>query len=398
MPENAAKAAEKAKLFTKEKEKAIRAQNFALAGEYREKAAAAEAEQERIIASWRKKTEKSAVAVSAEDVAEVVTMWTKIPATSLTGDEKETLLSLEQRLSEKVIGQEEAVAALCRAVRRGRLGLSDPSRPVGSFIFMGPTGVGKTELARELAAALFGSREAMIRLDMSEYMESHSVAKMIGSPPGYAGFGEGGGLTEKIRRAPYSVVLFDEIEKAHPDIFNLFLQILDDGMLTDSQGVRACFKNAVIIMTSNIGAGELMQKKALGFSGVTGEGQAKKAKENARLALRAHFRPEFLGRVDEIIVFEHLSEESVRKITEKMLADIGARIAKLGVTVTFHESAVRLVAERGFNPKSGAREARRESERLIEDSFAEGFIRGRFKSGDALVCFEREGQIDYREA
>jgi ATP-dependent Clp protease ATP-binding subunit ClpC len=224
-------------------------------------------------------------------------------------------------------------------------------------------------------------------------MESHSVAKIIGSPPGYVGFGEGGGLTEKIRRAPYSVVLFDEIEKAHPDVFNLFLQILDDGVLTDSRGVRASFKNAVLIMTSNIGAEALSRSHALGFAASEEKDQAGAL---AREALRAHFRPEFLARIDEIIVFEHLNAESIRKIAEKMLAAIGARIEKLGVKITFEESALRLVAERGFNKKSGAREARRESARLIEDSFAEGFLRGKFKSGDALVCFADGGKIDYR--
>jgi ATP-dependent Clp protease ATP-binding subunit ClpC len=394
VPENISALAGKAKRYAEEKEKAIRAQNFALAGEYREKAAAAEAERERALAAFRKKAEKNTLTVSAADVAEVVTMWTKIPVSAVSCDEMETLLHLEERLSAKVIGQDAAVAALCRAVRRGRLGLADPSRPVGSFIFLGPTGVGKTELARELAAALFGSREAIIRLDMSEYMESHSVAKIIGSPPGYVGFGEGGGLTEKIRRAPYSVVLFDEVEKAHPDIFNLFLQILDDGVLTDSRGVRASFKNAVIIMTSNIGASLLSRRHSLGF-GESREAEAGKAKEQAREALREHFRPEFLARVDEIIVFDHLSEESVRKIAEKMLAAIGERIAKLGVNVTFDESALSLVAERGFNKKSGAREARRESARLIEDSFAEEFLRGRFQKGDKLICFAEDGKIRY---
>ena len=395
VPENVSALAAKAKRLTDEKEKAIRAQNFALAGELREKAAAAEAEHARTLAAFRKKAEKNTLTVGAADVAEVVTMWTKIPVTSLADDEKEMLLHLEERLSARVIGQDAAVSALCRAVRRGRLGLADPARPVGSFIFLGPTGVGKTELARELAAALFGSREAMIRLDMSEYMESHSVAKIIGSPPGYVGFGETGGLTEKIRRAPYSVVLFDEIEKAHPDIFNLFLQILDDGVLTDSGGTRAGFKNAVIIMTSNVGAAALAQKHSLGF-GEGGSAEEGKAKAQAREALRAHFSPEFLARIDEIIVFDHLSEESIRKIAEKMLSAIGERIEKLGVKIRFDESALELVAERGFNKKSGAREARRESARLIEDSFAEGFLRGKFKKGERLVCFAEDGKIGYR--
>jgi ATP-dependent Clp protease ATP-binding subunit ClpC len=397
MPENIRLLAERAKRFAAEKEKAIRAQNFALAGECREKCAAADAQYERELALWRKKTEKNMLTVSAADVAEVVTMWTKIPVSSLADDEKEMLLHLEERLSERVIGQEAAVGALCRAVRRGRLGLADPARPVGSFIFLGPTGVGKTELARELAAALFGSRESIIRLDMSEYMESHSVAKIIGSPPGYVGFDEGGGLPERIRRAPYSVVLFDEVEKAHPDIFNLFLQILDDGVLTDSRGVHASFKNAVIIMTSNLGASELAGARSTGFSAGAEKEEREKARARTHEALRAHFRPEFLGRIDEIIVFEYLSEESVRKIAKKMLAAIGERIEKLGIRITFEESALALVSERGFNKKSGAREARRESARLIEDSFAEEYLRGSFKSGETIVCYAENGEIRYRK-
>ena len=396
VPENVAALSAKIKRFTEEKEKAIRAQNFTLAGEYREKAAAAEAECERAHAAWRKKAEKNALVLSAADVAEVVTMWTKIPVASLDSDEKERLLCLESRLSAKVIGQDAAVGALCRAVRRGRLGLADPARPTGSFIFLGPTGVGKTELARELAAALFGSREAIIRLDMSEYMESHSVSKIIGSPPGYVGFDEGGGLTEKVRRAPYSVVLLDEVEKAHPDVFNLFLQVLDDGMLTDAKGARVSFKNTVIIMTSNIGAQALERGNALGFGEERSE-SAEKAKKLAIAELKNYFRPEFLGRVDEIIVFEHLSEESIRKITENMLGAVGARIEKLGVKITFAQSALALVAERGFNKKSGAREARRESARLIEDSFAEEFIRGKIKSGDKVVCLAEQGKILYKK-
>ncbi|MBQ8447397.1 MAG: ATP-dependent Clp protease ATP-binding subunit [Clostridia bacterium] len=397
VPENIKSLAEKAKRMNGEKEKAIRAQNFTLAGEYREKAVAAEEEYERAHAAWRKKAERNPLIISAADVAEVVTMWTKIPVSSVADDEKERLLRLEERLSERVIGQDAAVAALCRAVRRGRLGLADPARPVGSFIFLGPTGVGKTELARELASALFGSREAIIRLDMSEYMESHSVSKIIGSPPGYVGFGEGGGLTEKVRRSPYSVVLFDEVEKAHPDVFNLFLQVLDDGMLTDAKGARVSFKNTVIIMTSNIGAAELARPSALGF-GAGGEAESmERTKALAKEALKAHFRPEFLGRVDEIIVFDYLNEESIRKIAGNMLKAIGERIEKLGVKITFEPSVLALIAERGFNKKSGAREARRESAHLIEDSFAEEFIRGNFKSGDAVVCFAEEGKIGYRK-
>ena len=397
LPRDIAALANTAKKLGEEKENAIRAQNFTLAGELRERAVRAEEEYEKRKAEWKAETEAKKLELTAADVEAVVTMWTKIPVAKLAESEKEMLLRLEERLCAKVIGQESAVRAVCRAVRRGRLGLADPARPVGSFIFLGPTGVGKTELARELAAALFGSREAMIRLDMSEYMESHSVAKLIGSPPGYVGFEDGGGLTERIRRAPYSVVLFDEVEKAHPDIFNLFLQILDDGMLTDAKGTRASFKNAVIIMTSNIGASALMQKSALGFGAENASANSENAKKSAVSALKEHFRPEFLGRVDEIIVFEHLSNESIRKIAESMLAEVGARIEKLGIKIIFAESALSLIAERGFNKNSGAREARRESARLIEDTFAEEFLRGSFRTGETVLCYAENGEIRYKK-
>ncbi len=397
LPHEIARLSQNAKKLNGEKENAIRAKNFTLAGELRERAVSAEEEYEKSRAEWKKSTEAESRELIAADVEEVVTMWTKIPVSQIAESEKETLLHLEDRLRGRVIGQDGAVLAVCRAVRRGRLGLSDPGRPVGSFIFMGPTGVGKTELARELAAALFGSREAMIRLDMSEYMESHSVAKIIGSPPGYVGFEEGGGLTERIRRAPYSVVLFDEVEKAHPDIFNLFLQILDDGMLTDARGTKASFKNAVIIMTSNIGASALSRTNALGFGAENARESKDVAKKTAADALKEHFRPEFLGRVDEIIVFEHLNGESIRKIAKNMLAELGERIEKLGVKMIFEESALSLVAERGFNKKSGAREARRECARLIEDTFAEEFLRGNFHAGESVVCSAENGEIVYKK-
>lgn len=397
VPASVSALSQKSKEFSEEKEKAIRAQNFTLAGKYREMAVEAEEEYASALEAWRKKSEKSSLTLTADDVAEVVTMWTKIPVMRPEDGEREMLLHLEERLRSKVIGQDRAVNALCRAVRRGRLGLADPARPVGSFIFMGPTGVGKTELARALAAELFGSRDAMIRLDMSEYMESHSVAKIIGSPPGYVGFGEGGGLTERIRRAPYSVVLFDEVEKAHPDVFNLFLQILDDGMLTDSVGTRASFKNSVIIMTSNVGAEALSKATSTGFGADSVEDHSEKTKKLASQALTEYFRPEFLGRVDEVIVFEHLNGESIRKIAKNMLDDIGRRIEKLGVSITFDDSVLELIADRGFNKKSGAREARREIARLVEDSFAEMFIRGAFEEGDSLICYAENGEVGYKK-
>ena len=397
VPENVRQLSEKARALCSEKEKAICEKKFSLAAKYREEAAEAENEYDRAFSEWQDKKEKRSLCVTAADVERIVTMWTGIPVSELEESEKEKLINLEERLKSRIIGQDAAVSALCRAVRKGRLGLSDPSRPVGSFIFAGPTGVGKTELATELAEALFGSREAIIRLDMSEYMESHSVSKLIGSPPGYVGFDEGGGLTERIRRAPYSVVLFDEIEKAHRDIFNLFLQILEDGSLTDSRGVKANFRNAVIIMTSNIGSSSLSRTSSLGF----GTESAKERDENNRKlasdALKEYFRPEFLGRVDEIIFFDHLDEESVRRISEKMLGSIKERIAKLGVDISFDESVIELVAKRGFDKRSGAREARREIGRLIEDSFAEEFMRGKLTAGDIAVCFAKGGKILYEK-
>jgi ATP-dependent Clp protease ATP-binding subunit ClpC len=303
---------------------------------------------------------------------------------------------LAERLRERIIGQDAAIDAVCRAVRRGRLGLADPSRPVGSFIFAGPTGVGKTALAAELAHALFGSYEALIRIDMSEYMESHSVSKLIGSPPGYVGYGETGVLAEKVRRTPYSVVLFDEVEKAHPDVFNLFLQILDDGVLTDARGTRISFKNTVIIMTSNIGSAVLAKKTALGFGAEGESAAAESRKKEAAEALREHFRPEFLGRVDEIIVFDYLDGASIRAISQRMLGAIGQRIETLGVSIRFEESVLALVSARGFNKKSGAREARREIEKLIEDSFAEAYLRGDISAGDKVLCFAHDGEVEYK--
>ncbi|MGN1094990.1 MAG: ATP-dependent Clp protease ATP-binding subunit [Eubacteriales bacterium] len=383
--------------FTEKKENAIRARNFSLASSYREKASECEKKYEKEKEKWKSSVKNNFPVLSSEDVAEVVTMWTNIPVSHLEEDEKGKLIGLDARLSEKVIGQERAIDAVCRAVRRGRLGLSDPSRPVGSFIFLGPTGVGKTELARALAYELFGSREAMIRLDMSEYMEKQSVSKIIGSPPGYVGYDEGGGLTEKIRRAPYSVVLFDEIEKAHTDIFNLFLQILDDGMLTDAHGTRVSFKHSVIIMTSNIGADILFRAGSLGFAADSALSEKEHARNALQNALRSHFRPEFLGRVDEIVIFDRLSEESIRKITDKLLSEISERIKKLGVDIVFDESAKLLISHRGFDKNSGAREARRVAEKLIEDTFAEEFIKGRILKGGSVVCFAEKDAIIYRK-
>ncbi len=396
LPESLSTLSSSIKELRDKKEEAIRMRKFSAASAQREKLLSLSDEYEREKKKWLAEREKLSLSLCADDISEVVTMWTKIPVSRLEENEKNLLLGLDTRLCEKIIGQENAVEAVCRAVRRGRLGLSDPARPVGSFIFSGPTGVGKTELARELAYELFGSREAMIRLDMSEYMEKQSASKIIGSPPGYVGYNDGAGLCERVRRAPYSVVLFDEIEKAHPDIFNLFLQILDDGVLTDSRGTRSSFKNAVIIMTSNIGADMLERDKRAGFTVSEDiESERVRTRKNVLSALSEHFRPEFLGRVDEIVIFEHLSRESIEKITDMMLVSVKSRIETLGVEVEFDGSIRALLAERGFDRRSGAREARRVCEKIIEDSFAEHFIRGDIAAGDLVLCTASGERADW---
>ncbi len=325
--------------------------------------------------------------VGEEDIADIVSSWTGIPVKKLAEEESERLLKLESILKERVIGQDEAVEAVARAIRRGRMGLKDPHRPIGSFIFLGPTGVGKTELTKVLADVMFGSENAMIRVDMSEYMEKHSVSKLIGSPPGYVGFDEGGQLTEKIRRKPYSVVLFDEIEKAHPDVFNILLQILEDGILTDSQGRRVDFKNTIIIMTSNVGAAGIVEPKKLGFSdAVSAADEDKKMKARVNDALKATFKPEFLNRLDEIIVFNKLSPENIERIARLMLAELQKRVSALGITLDFSDGAVKHLSSVGYDPIYGARPLRRAIVRAVEDKFSEELLSGAVKEGDAVTA------------
>jgi ATP-dependent Clp protease ATP-binding subunit ClpC len=290
-------------------------------------------------------------------------------------------------LHERVVGQDEAVSAVARAIRRGRVGLKDPKRPVGSFIFLGPTGVGKTELSKALAEAMFGDENAMIRIDMSEYMEKHTVSRMVGSPPGYVGFDEGGQLTEKVRRKPYSVVLFDEIEKAHPDVFNILLQILEDGILTDSQGRKVDFKNTVIIMTSNVGARMITDGRHLGFSAAGGELESdSEIKSDVMGELKRTFRPEFLNRVDDIIVFHQLTKDDIGKIAARMLDTVGRRIESLGVNISFDDSAVAQIASEGFDPVYGARPLRRAIQSKIEDALSEKMLSGEVKAGDTVTA------------
>ena len=377
----------------REKEEAIKAQDFEAAARLRDEEQALRDELRRETTAWQENRRDAALTVTREDIADIVTAWTGIPVRQMESEESKKLLHLDKILKEHIIGQPEAVDAVAKAIRRGRMGLKDPKRPLGSFLFLGPTGVGKTELCRALALVMFGDRNAIIRVDMSEYMEKHSVSRLIGSPPGYVGYDEGGQLTEKIRRKPYSVVLFDEVEKAHPDVLNILLQILDDGMLTDAQGRRVDFKNTVIILTSNIGASAITEKaKSLGFTAAaTDEKAAMEA--NVMQALKSAFRPEFLNRLDEIIVFNRLTDADIRKIASLLLAELGERICGIGVEIEFDPSLVAYVAEKGFDPIYGARPLRRAITSLVEDSFSEAMLEGRIAAGDRILAKAIEGKV-----
>ena len=323
------------------------------------------------------------VNITEENIAEVIANWTGIPVKKITENENQKLKNLEKSLHERVIGQNEAVEAVAKAIRRGRVGLKDPKRPIGSFLFLGPTGVGKTELSKALAEVLFGDENSMIRIDMSEYMEPHSVSKLIGSPPGYVGFDEGGQLTEKIRRKPYSVILFDEIEKAHPDVMNMLLQILEDGRLTDSQGRTVSFKNTVIIMTSNLGARIITDKKSLGFSNRQEETDTQKQYEETKKevmeAVKKELRPEFINRIDEIIVFHKLSDEEISQIIDIMLKEVQNRLKDQKIQVEFKPEVKNLISSKGIDKNFGARPLRRTIQNLVEDSLAEEILDGNLK-------------------
>ena len=381
-----------------EKREAIVAQDFELAAKLRDKEISVTGELEAEKAEWERTKDPNGETVTEGDIAEIVTQWTGIPVRKLDDEEGERLLHLSELLHERVIGQNDAVEAVAKAIRRSRIGLKDPSRPVGSFIFLGPTGVGKTELSKALAEVLFGDESAMIRVDMSEYMEKASVSKLIGSPPGYIGYDEGGQLTEKIRRKPYSVVLFDEIEKAHPDVFNLMLQILDDGILTDSQGRRVDFKNAVIIMTSNLGARELTHKSSsLGFAAQNEEASREEIKGKVMAHLKEAFRPEFINRIDEIIVFDKLSADDIRRIADNMIKTVTDRIKSIGVDVTFLDSAMEYLAKEGTDPVYGARPLRRTIIHKVEDSFATAMLDGTFGKGDKVEVSADEGVLVWKK-
>jgi len=369
-----------------EKEKAIKTEAYEKAGEIKKQQEATQEELERQkLQDEKQKLEKQLV-VGENEIAEIVASWTKIPVKKLAEEETERLQNLENILHQRVVGQEEAVGAVAKAIRRGRVGLKDPNRPIGSFLFLGPTGVGKTELSKALAEAMFGSENSIIRVDMSEYMEKHSVSKLIGSPPGYVGYDEGGQLSEKVRQNPYSVILFDEIEKAHPDVFNILLQVLDDGHITDAQGRRVSFKNTIIIMTSNAGAQNIIAPKRLGFASVIDEKEDyKRMKEGVMDEVKRIFKPEFINRIDEIIVFHSLTKEDIKSIVVIMVASIGKRSkAQMNIALETSDAVIDHLAEVGFDPKYGARPLRRAIQTNIEDKLAEAILAGTIKEGDTV--------------
>ena len=384
----------------KEKEDAIRNQEFEKASQLRDEEAEMKDRIREMSIRYKEEHEANKPTVTAENVAEVIATMTGVPVTKLTEGESERLLNLEKTLHERVIGQNDAVVAISKAIRRARVGLKSPNRPIGSFIFCGPTGVGKTELAKALAEAVFGSEDNMIRVDMSEFMEKHSTAKLIGSPPGYVGYDDGGHLTELVRKKPYSVILFDEIEKAHPDVFNIMLQILDDGRLTDSKGRHINFKNTIIIMTSNVGASMITTTSRLGFSTSSDESKDKyeKLKETVTEEMKKAFRPEFLNRIDETIVFSHLNKEEIRQIVDLMLKDLFKRLAERELSIEVTDEVKDHLAEAGYSEAYGARPLRRLIQRKIEDMLAEEILSGKYTAGDTIRLTLVDGKITCEKA
>ena len=401
-PDSLKKLQEEIEEVEKNKEEAVRIQKFEKAASLRDKQKELKEKYEKEQKKWQNKNNKSMTNITEENIAEVIASWTGIPAKKITEDENERLKNLEKTLHERVIGQDEAVEAVAKAIRRGRVGLKDPKRPIGSFLFLGPTGVGKTELSKALAESLFGDENAMIRVDMSEYMEPHSVSKLIGSPPGYVGFDEGGQLTEKIRRKPYSVILFDEIEKAHPDVMNMLLQILEDGRLTDSQGRTVNFKNTVIIMTSNIGARLITDKKTLGFTKSEKEDKekeetAKKEYEDTKKevmdALKKELRPEFINRIDEIIVFHKLTDKEIGKIIDIMLKEVTDRLSVQKIKIELEPEVKELIASKGIDKNFGARPLRRTIQSVLEDRLAEEILDGNLKKNKTNKIGVKDGKV-----
>ena len=396
-PDSIRKLEEEIEKVNKEKEEAIATQNFEKAAKLRDKQRTKKEKLEEEQAKWKDGNTKNVITLNKENIAEVIARWTGIPAYKITETESDKLRHLEENLHKRVIAQNEAVSAVAKAIRRGRVGLTDPNRPTGSFLFLGPTGVGKTELAKALAEAMFGNEDAMIRIDMSEFMESHSVAKLIGSPPGYVGYDEGGQLTEKVRRKPYSVILFDEMEKAHPDVMNMLLQILEDGRLTDSQGRTVNFKNTIIIMTSNVGAKLITDKNKLGFANDKSAENEKQEYENIKkevlAELKKQFRPEFINRIDDIIVFHKLNNEDINKIMEIMLKQVQKRLELQNYKVEIDDSAKELIAKKGVDNNYGARPLRRSIQNMLEDKIAEAILDGIIKPGKKAVATAKDDEI-----
>lgn len=394
-PDKAKEISDKIRELDWEMEKAIRVEAFAQMAEIKKKQDALVKKQERLLKKREKREEENTLSIGENEIAEVVAQWTKIPVQKLAEKESERLLKLEKTLHKRVIGQEEAVIAVAKAIRRGRVGLKDPNRPIGSFLFLGPTGVGKTELSKALAEAMFGSEDAMIRVDMSEYMEGHSVSKMIGSPPGYVGFEEGGQLSEKVRRNPYSVVLFDEIEKAHPDVFNVLLQVLDDGHITDSKGRKVSFKNTVLIMTSNAGAQRIVDPKNLGFATEKSETKDyEKMKSNVMEEVKRSFKPEFINRIDDIIVFHQLNNENMKEIVNLLASNLYKRCEdQLGIHLTITAALKEHLVSKYADNKMGARPLKRAIQSVVEDALAEEILQKKVVPGDKVSAGFKDGKV-----
>ncbi len=394
-PEEIKKLTEEIDRLEKQKVEAIKNEAFEKAGEIKRRQEKKREKKEKIIQKWEKEKNDTRLSVKESNIADIVASWTKIPVKKIEEGEAERLKNLEATLHKRVVGQEEAVTAVAKAVRRGRVGLKDPKRPISSFLFLGPTGVGKTELSKALAEAMFGTENSLIRVDMSEYMEKHSVSKIVGSPPGYVGYEEGGQLSEKVRRNPYSVVLFDEIEKAHPDVFNILLQVLDDGHITDAQGRQIDFKNTIIIMTSNAGASKIIEPKKLGFiSDNSAENDHKLMKENVMAETRKIFKPEFLNRIDDIIVFHSLQKEEMTQIVDILLNSLSRRTKEqMNITISVDDEVKELIVEKGYDQKYGARPLKRTIQTEIEDRLAEEILDGKIFSGDEVVFTKDKNEI-----
>ena len=398
-PDSLKEMEDKIEKMNQEKEAAVKVQKFEKAAKIRDEVNKLKEELEAERNKWKSKKTKAIPKLTEEDIAKTIASWTGIPAAKITQDENKKLKNLDKELHKRVIGQNEAVEAVAKAIRRSRVGLKNPNRPIGSFLFLGPTGVGKTELSKALAESLFGTEDAMIRVDMSEFMEPHSVAKLIGAPPGYVGFDDGGQLTEKIRRKPYSVILFDEIEKAHPDVMNMLLQILEDGRLTDSQGRTVNFKNTVIIMTSNIGARLITEKKSLGFTNSSEEDENKEyeeIKKNVMAELKKQLRPEFINRIDDIIVFHKLNDDEINSIIDLLLKNVEQRLVEQGLNIKIDKSVKELIAKKGVDKEFGARPLRRAIQNIVEDKLAEEILDGNIKPGVEAKLVAKDAKVELK--